>query len=80
MPEHAPVLAQAEKANAEEHLGLSPREKEVFALMLKNMPLKAIASELGIAFNTVNFHYRSIYRKLGINSKGELFMKYIGKA
>jgi DNA-binding CsgD family transcriptional regulator len=80
MPEHAPVLAQAEKANAEEHLGLSPREKEVFALLLKNMPVKTIAIELGIAFHTANNHYRSIYRKLRINSKGALFMRYGKKA
>jgi DNA-binding CsgD family transcriptional regulator len=79
MPEYAPALVQAEKVDAEENLGLSPREKEVFALLLENMPLKTIALELGIAFHTVNNHYRSIYRKLGITSKGELFMKYSKK-
>jgi DNA-binding CsgD family transcriptional regulator len=79
MPEHAPVFAQAEKADTEEGLGLSPREREIFALMLKNMPLKTIALELGISFHTVNNHYRAIYRKLGITSKGELFMKYATK-
>jgi DNA-binding CsgD family transcriptional regulator len=80
MPEYAPVLAQAEKADAEERLGLSPREREIFALLLKNLPLKTIALELGISFHTVNNHYRSIYRKLGITSKGELFMKYAKKS
>jgi DNA-binding CsgD family transcriptional regulator len=76
MPEHAPSLAQAEKADAEENLRLSPREKEIFALLLKNLPLKTIALELGISFHTVNNHYRAIYRKLGITSKGELFLRY----
>jgi DNA-binding CsgD family transcriptional regulator len=79
MPEYAPALAQAEKTDAEENLGLSPREREIFALLLKNLPLKTIALELGISFHTVNNHYRSIYHKLGITSKGELFMKYGGK-
>ena len=76
MPEHVPALERAEKVDEEEQLGLSPREKEIFALLLKNMPLKTIALELGISFHTVNTHYRSIYRKLGITNKGDLFMKY----
>jgi len=76
MPEYLPALEQAEKANEEENLGLSPREKEIFALLLENIPLKTIAIELGISYHTVNTHYSSIYRKLGINSKGELLMKY----
>ena len=80
IPEHAPALEQAEKTDIEENLNLSPREKEIFALLLKNMPLKTIAMELGISFNTVNSHYRSIYRKLGITSKGDLLIKYINKA
>ena len=79
MQEHVPALEQAERVDEEEHLGLSPREREIFALLLKNLPLKTIALELGISFHTVNNHYRSIYRKLGITSKGELFMKYGGK-
>ena len=78
MPEYVPALEQAEKLDEEEHLGLSPREKEIFTLMIKNMPLKAIALELGISFHTVNTHYRSIYRKLGITNKGDLFIKYGG--
>jgi len=76
IPEYFPALEQAEKANKEDNLGLTPREKDVFALLMQNMPLKTIALELGITFNTVNSHYRSIYRKLGITSKGELFLKY----
>jgi DNA-binding CsgD family transcriptional regulator len=76
IPEYIPALEQAEKADKEDNLGLTPREKDVFALLMQNMPLKTIALELGITFNTVNSHYRSIYRKLGITSKGELFLKY----
>jgi len=76
IPEYIPALEQAHKADKEDNLRLTPREKDVFALLIQNMPLKTIALELGITFNTVNSHYRSIYRKLGITSKGELFMKY----
>jgi DNA-binding CsgD family transcriptional regulator/MFS family permease len=59
-----------------ENLGLTPREKEVCALLLKSLSIKQISGELGLAFATVNGYYRSLYRKLGINSKGELFMRF----
>ena len=80
MPEYAPALEQAEKTDEEENLGLTPREKEIFALLLQNMPIKTIAIELGISFHTANAHYRAIYRKLGVSSRGELFMRYGKKA
>jgi len=76
IPEYTPALEQAEKADKENNLGLTPREKDVFALLIQNMPLKTIAIELGISFGTVNTHYTSIYRKLGVNNKGDLFLKY----
>ena len=55
---------------------LAPREKEVCALLLKSLSVKQIAGELGLAFSTVNGYYRSLYRKLEINSKAELFMRF----
>jgi DNA-binding CsgD family transcriptional regulator len=59
-----------------EGLGLSPREREVCVLLLKSMSVKMISGELRLAFSTVNGYYRSLYRKLGISSKGELFMRF----
>ena len=56
-----------------EQKGLSAREKEVCALLLGAYSLKQIALELHVAYGTVNKHNTSIYRKLGINSKAELF-------
>jgi len=64
------------KADLMEGLGLTPREKEVCALLLKSLSVKMIAVELGLAFSTVNGYYRSLYRKLNISSKGELFMRF----
>ncbi|GHT85884.1 hypothetical protein FACS18947_5170 [Bacteroidia bacterium] len=59
-----------------ENLGLAPREKEVCALLLKGLTIRQIAGELGLAFATVNGYYRNLYKKLGIGSKGELFMRF----
>jgi DNA-binding CsgD family transcriptional regulator len=63
-----------------EGLGLAPREREVCVLLLKSMSVKQIAVEMHLAFGTVNTYYRSLYRKLGISSKGELFMRFGAEA
>lgn len=59
-----------------EGLGLTPREKEVCMWLLRGFTVRQISGELGLAFATVNGYYRSLYRKLGINSKVELFMRF----
>jgi len=59
-----------------EQKGLSAREKEVCAMLLGAYSLKQIAIELHVAYGTVNKHNTSIYRKLGINSKAELFQLF----
>ncbi|GHT85887.1 hypothetical protein FACS18947_5180 [Bacteroidia bacterium] len=59
-----------------EGLGLTPREREVCVLLLKSRTVRQISGELGLAFATVNGYYRSLYKKLGIGSKAELFMRF----
>ena len=46
-----------------EHLGLTPREKEVWLLHRNNYTYKQIARELEITPNTVKKHMRSIHMK-----------------
>ena len=55
---------------------LSPREKQVVELMLKGMTARQIAPELGLTPSTVSTYSKTIYKKLGINSRAELFMKF----
>ncbi len=52
---------------------LTPRQKEVAALMLAAKTRRQIASELGLSESTVKTHMTELYRKLGISSKAELF-------
>jgi len=73
MPLYAEALKHVEQLDIENKYSLSPREKDVCALLLKGLSVRQISGELGIAFHTANNHYRSLYRKLGISSKGELF-------
>jgi DNA-binding CsgD family transcriptional regulator len=56
--------------------GLSKREEEICLLLLKGYTIKEISAQLYIAFATANNHCQSIYRKLGINSRQELFLKF----
>ncbi|AEF80977.1 helix-turn-helix domain-containing protein [Leadbettera azotonutricia] len=58
--------------------GLSRREQEICVLLLKGFTLRQIGGELFISFNTVNNHCRSIYQKLGISHRQELFAKLEG--
>lgn len=55
---------------------LTQREKEVFLLLLEGYTLKKIASQLGIAYSTSNTYMTGIYKKLKVNSRAELIIKY----
>ena len=49
--------------------GISPREREVFALLLDGMPNKLIARRLEISEKTVKSHLTSIFRRIGVNDR-----------
>lgn len=64
---------QSRRAEARDRaLGLSPREREVMALVAEGKPNKLIAHELGIAEKTVEAHRAHVMRKLGVRSLAEL--------
>ena len=48
---------------------LSAREREILALLASGMSNKQIASHLTISSNTVKFHLRTIYSKLGVRNR-----------
>lgn len=52
--------------------GFTPREREVFVLVARGKTNAVIAKELVVSENTVKFHIKSIYQKLGIHSKVEV--------
>ena len=49
--------------------GISPREREVFGLLLDGMPNKLIALRLGISEKTVKSHLTSIFRAIGVTDR-----------
>jgi DNA-binding NarL/FixJ family response regulator len=51
------------------HLGLTPRESDVLALIVTGMTNSAISARLVVGEQTVKTHVRAIYRKLGVNDR-----------
>jgi DNA-binding NarL/FixJ family response regulator len=49
--------------------GVSPREREVLALLLDGMPNKLIARRLEISEKTVKSHLTSIFREIGVTDR-----------
>jgi DNA-binding CsgD family transcriptional regulator len=55
---------------------LSKRETEVCKLLLEGYTLRQISAIISIAYPTVNTYCTSLYRKLKINSRTELFVLF----
>jgi two-component system, NarL family, nitrate/nitrite response regulator NarL len=54
---------------------LTPREREVLALLAQGLANKAIAARLGISDHTAKFHVNSILGKLGVDSRVEAIVR-----
>jgi DNA-binding CsgD family transcriptional regulator len=76
MEEYSQPLAETEAISVKEHLDLTPREQEVFTMLLTGAAPKEIAHTLKISYDTVLFHQKNLYRKLGIQSRAELFARF----
>ena len=84
IPALAPLLAVMEHPAAggmwvgtvpeevrEQAAQLTDQERQVLAQLLRTARYQDIADSLGISINTVRTHIRQIYRKLGVNKRGE---------
>jgi DNA-binding NarL/FixJ family response regulator len=52
-----------------ESLGLSPRQADVLGFLLKGMPNKLIAREMGLSVETVKDHVAAVLRALKVSSR-----------
>ena len=52
---------------------LTDREREILELMLENKKRKEIAEALCLSENTIKTHTRTLYSKLGVSSREELY-------
>lgn len=55
---------------------LTPREHELFLLLLEGYTLKESAEQLRVKYSTANTHMTGIYKKLDVNSRAELIIRY----
>jgi DNA-binding NarL/FixJ family response regulator len=67
----APAPEHGEKANS-----LTPREREVWALVAAGLPNHAIAARLRLSENTVKFHLQHLFSKLGVRNRTEAALRY----
>lgn len=58
-------------------LNLSHRERQVLIFLMGGDSLKQVAKRLQLSHHTVGDYVKSIYRQLGVNSRGELLAHFI---
>jgi len=56
---------------------LTINEKNIAKKLSAGLSYKMIADKVGISIDGVRFHFQKIYRKLEINSKGELIALFL---
>ena len=70
-------LSKVEAIDTKDRLNLTSREQEIFSMLLAGTAPKEIAYTLKVSYDTIRFHQKNLYRKLGIQSRAELFARYL---
>ena len=68
--------AKLQSAGEHSILQLSPREKEVLALLARGLTNRQIGKQLFISPVTVKVHVRHIFEKLGVKSRAEAALRF----
>ena len=64
-------LDSSVRAEIDESVGLTPREREILALVAEGHTNAQIAKRLWVTQQTVKFHLANVYRKLGVANRTE---------
>lgn len=56
---------------------LTPRERQIFNLLIQNYSTKDIAAELNISEKTVRNHISNVIQKLGVDSRIQAIFELI---
>lgn len=57
--------------------GLTPREREMLAALAGGLTNQQMAAQLAISLNTVKFHLKNLYDKLGVNNRAQAVAYYL---
>lgn len=56
---------------------LTAKERQVVQGLVDGLSYKLIAAQMNVSIDAIRFHIKNIYKKLHVNSKGELVSKFI---
>lgn len=56
---------------------LTPREKEIFELLIKNYTTEEISTHIGISSKTVRNHISNVIQKLGVKGRSQAILELI---
>jgi len=59
---------------------LTAQQQKLLEMLISGIPPKEIAYNLNITYNTILYHQKQLYRKLGVHSLHELIIKYAPNA
>ncbi len=55
---------------------LTAKEFEVFNFLIEVYTMKETSKLLNVKYSTINSHTKSIYKKLGVNSRSQLIIRF----
>jgi len=64
---------------ADDTSALTEREEEILKLLAEGLSNAQIGARLHLSENTIKFHLRNIYAKLGVSNRTEAALKYRGR-
>lgn len=59
---------------------LSPRTRQTLDCLLAGDSEKQVAARLGLSRHTVHVYVKTLYRRFGVSSRGELFARFVRRA
>ena len=71
-----PFIDVARLAN-DPFAGLTPRERELLAALAGGLTNQLMATQLEISLNTVKFHLKNLYDKLGVSNRAQAVAFYL---
>jgi DNA-binding NarL/FixJ family response regulator len=77
-PLTSPFLIAPEPAQSSPLAGLTPREREILALLGRAMSNKEIADAMRLSPETIKSHLQRLYAKLGVGSRAEAMRLFYG--
>jgi ATP/maltotriose-dependent transcriptional regulator MalT len=65
-----------DRARERDHQNLSPRLRQTLEGLMRGMSEKQLASELALSQHTLHGYVKTLYRRLGVTSRGELHARF----